>query len=199
LPKSGLPQLWSPITLCVDLWSQWGPKQNCSPHRKLSNGISHTTYTQGNRVDSRLLVVENQTANLTPSLSFGHNLCFRCPNGWCEPILDIYVLITFQRYKKLFKPLGFDPCNHSFNIQESTKTLTPNMGVHLGMWRFFPSHSFALPGHKNATPELNLSPHPWKPFALVVSPKLGSWQYPNDQMFNLINTQWLVCNTPVHM
>jgi hypothetical protein len=31
----------------------------------------------------------NQTTNLIPDLSFGHNLCFRCINGSCEPILDI--------------------------------------------------------------------------------------------------------------
>jgi hypothetical protein len=60
--------------------------------------------------------------------------------------LDIYVLIVFQWYKKLLEPLGFVPYNRSLNIQESTKTPTPNMGVHLGMWRFFPSHSFALLG-----------------------------------------------------
>jgi hypothetical protein len=41
----------------------------------------HATYTQGNRGDSQLLVVEGQIANLTPNPFFGHNLCFKCPNG----------------------------------------------------------------------------------------------------------------------
>jgi len=48
--------------------------QSYSPCRDLSNGMSQTTYTQGNQVDSQLLVVESQTANLTPSFFFGHNL-----------------------------------------------------------------------------------------------------------------------------
>jgi hypothetical protein len=52
-------------------------------------GMWHATYMQGSQVDSRLLVVESQTANLTPNLSFGHNLCFKCPNESYEPILDI--------------------------------------------------------------------------------------------------------------
>ncbi len=95
-PKLGLLQLWGPVTLCADLRLRWGPKKRCSPHQDLSNGMSHATCTQGNWVDFRLLVVGSQTANLTPGLSFGHNLCFRCPNGWCEPILDIYVSIAFQ-------------------------------------------------------------------------------------------------------
>jgi hypothetical protein len=42
------------------------------------------------------IMVGSQTANLTPGLSFGHNLCFKCPNESCEPILNIYVLISFQ-------------------------------------------------------------------------------------------------------
>jgi len=56
----------------------------------------HATCTQGIRVDSRLLVVESQTVILIPDLYFGHNLCFKYPNGSCEPILDIYVSRTFQ-------------------------------------------------------------------------------------------------------
>jgi hypothetical protein len=84
-----LPQLWGLITLCIDLWSRWGLKQSCSLRRELSNGMFHTTYTRGIRVDSWFLVIGNQIANLTPGLSFGHNLCFRCPNGSCKPILGI--------------------------------------------------------------------------------------------------------------
>jgi hypothetical protein len=36
----------------------------------------HATFTQGNQGNSQLLMVENQIGNLTPGLSFGHNLCF---------------------------------------------------------------------------------------------------------------------------
>jgi hypothetical protein len=91
---------------------------------------------QGNRVDSWLSVVGSQTANLILDLSFGHNLCFRCPNGSCEPILDIYVSIAFQWYKELFKATRFDPCNRSLKIQESIGTPTPKMRIHLGVWVF---------------------------------------------------------------
>ncbi len=99
VPKScqwGLPGLWSPITLRADLGSKCGLKQSCSSHRELSNGMCHVVCSQVNRVDSRLLVVGSQTVNLTPGLSFAHNLCFKYPNEPCEPILDIYTSIAFQ-------------------------------------------------------------------------------------------------------
>jgi hypothetical protein len=71
--------------------------------------MSHVTCMQGNWFDSWLLGVRSQIANLTPDVSFGHNLCFRCPNESCKPILDIYVSIFFQWYRKFFNPMGFDP------------------------------------------------------------------------------------------
>jgi len=146
LPKLGLLRLWGLIILCADLQLRWGLKKNYNFHLELSNDMLHTTYTQGDRVDSRLLVVRSQTANLTFGLSFGHNLCFRCPNGWCELIFDIYVSITFQWYKELFKPMGFDPCNRSLKIRESFGTPTPQVGVALGMWEFILSHFPTLSG-----------------------------------------------------
>jgi hypothetical protein len=91
LPQLGLPQLWGPITLRADLQLQWGLKQSYSLHWEISNDISHATYTRRNRVDSWLLVVRSQTVNLTPSISFDHNLCFICPNGSCKPTLDIFI------------------------------------------------------------------------------------------------------------
>ncbi len=115
-PELGLSQVWGPITLCVNLWLRWGLKQSCSPCRELSNSVFHVTCTQGNWVDSRLLVGENQTANLTIGLSFGHNLCFRCPNGSCEPILDIYNSIIFQWPLQLrLKDLGIHWNSNSHN------------------------------------------------------------------------------------
>jgi hypothetical protein len=98
-PQLGLPWLWGHITSCANIWSRWGLKKSYSPCQELFNGMSHATSMQGNRVDSWLLVLGSQTTNLTPGLSFGHNLCFRCPNGQCEPILDIYAFITVQWYK----------------------------------------------------------------------------------------------------
>ncbi len=88
-PKLGLLRLWGPITLRVNFQLKWSLKQRCSLRQELFNGVSHATYMQGNRVGFQLLVVGNQIANLTPGLSFGHNLCFTCPNGSYELILDI--------------------------------------------------------------------------------------------------------------
>jgi hypothetical protein len=63
--KLGLPQLWGPVTLCADLWLKWGLKQSCNPCQELFNNILHTTWTQGNRGNFRILVVAKQIANLT--------------------------------------------------------------------------------------------------------------------------------------
>jgi len=81
--------------------------------------MSHFTCTHRNRVDSQLLVVRSQTTNLTPGPSFDHNLCFRCPNGSCEAILDIYTSRPFQRYQERLNARCFDPCNHAPNFWES--------------------------------------------------------------------------------
>jgi hypothetical protein len=99
VPKSrhpGLPRLWTPVTLRADLGLKCGLKQSCSSRQELSNDMWHVVFSQVNRVDSRLFLVGSQTASLTPGPSFGHNLCFRCPNEQCEPILDIYVRRSFQ-------------------------------------------------------------------------------------------------------
>jgi hypothetical protein len=133
----------------------------------------HATCTQGNQVDSRLLMVGSQTAHLTPGPSFGHNLCFRCPNGWCKPILDIYVPRAFQWYKERLKPLSFDAWNFPLKIWESTGTPTPNVGLPLGVWGSIPSHSLTLLGACNMTPRLLSWPTTLESFALVVSPRLG--------------------------
>ncbi len=81
--------------------------------------MSHSTYTQRIWGNSWLLMVGSQIANLTPSHSFGHNLCFKYPNGSYKPILDIYVPRDFQWYKELLNPLGFDPWNYSLKIWDS--------------------------------------------------------------------------------
>jgi hypothetical protein len=161
-PKFRLSQLWGYITLCVDLRLRWVLKQSYSLCWDIFNRMSHATFKQGNRVDSWLLVVGSQTANLTPDLSFGHNLCFKCPNGSCEPILDIYALIAFQWYKELFDPLGFNPCNRSLKIWESTGILNSQSGNSLGSVRFIPSHFPSLPGfllaHNLTSPCLGCEP-----------------------------------------
>jgi hypothetical protein len=104
-----------------------GLKKCCSSHRELFNGMSHALCQQINQVDSQLLVVGSQTGSLTTSLSFAHNLCFRCPNEQCKPILNIYAPIAFQWYKKLLHPWSFDPWNRVLKSQESIGTPTPKV------------------------------------------------------------------------
>jgi hypothetical protein len=135
-PKLGLPQLWEPITLCGNLWLRLVLKQSCSPCQELSNSMLHATCTHRHWDNSWLLVVGSQIVNLIIGFSFDHNLCFRCPNGLCKPILDISVPRAFQWYKEFFNLMGFDPCNRSMKIWESIRTPTPKVGVHLGVWRF---------------------------------------------------------------
>jgi hypothetical protein len=115
-------------------------------------------------------VVGSQTGNLTPSLSFGHNLRFRCPNEQCEPTLNIYILRAFQWYEEHHKPLNFDPSNCSLKFWESTGTPSPKVGVALGMWVFTPSHSLTFsytPGNMWCDSRLPLGPQPCNAFALT--------------------------------
>jgi hypothetical protein len=100
LSRFGLSGLWELITPSLNLRLGRGLKQTCSSPRELSNGVLHLTCTHRDQVDSRLLVVENQTASLTPGPSFDHNLCCGCSNGLCETIFDIHTSRTFQRYKE---------------------------------------------------------------------------------------------------
>jgi hypothetical protein len=100
------------------------------------------------------------------------NLCFICPNGSCEPILDIYVPRAFQWYKKLLKPLSFDPYNRLLKIRESIGTPSPKVGVTLGVWRFIPSHFPTLLGTCDVTLGLSLNPQPCKPLCLDCEPKV---------------------------
>jgi hypothetical protein len=96
LSRIGVPGLWDFITPRPDLRLGQGLNQSCSPRREFSNTMSHSRSARREQVDSRLLVVGSQTASLTPSLSFAHNLGCRCPNDQCEAIFDVYVSRTFQ-------------------------------------------------------------------------------------------------------
>ncbi len=122
LSRFGLPGLWAFITSRLDLRSGRDLKQICSSPQGLSNSVSHFTCTHRDQVDSRLLVVESQIVSLTPGLSFNHNLCYICPNGSCEAILDIYTSIPFQHYKEHLKARCFDPYNWPLSSRESLRT-----------------------------------------------------------------------------
>ncbi len=80
---------------------RWGLKKHFIPCQELSNDMWHTTCTKVNQGNSRLVVVRSQIGSLSPDPSFGHNLCFKYPNGSCEPILDIYISKYFQWYKEI--------------------------------------------------------------------------------------------------
>jgi hypothetical protein len=120
-------------------------------------------------VDSRFVVVGSQTTNLTPSLSFGHNLCFRRPNDQCEPILEIYVPRAFRWYKERNNPLRFDPSTRPLKFQGPP-------GLPLPKWElpWECECSLTLPRTSlNSRASSLLGPQPCNPFALVASPKLG--------------------------
>jgi hypothetical protein len=98
--RFGLPGLWAFITSHPKLRSGRDLNQCCSSRQELSNAMSHSCCRRREEVDSRLLVVGSQTGSLTPGPSFAHNLGYKCPNGSCEAILDIYTSRPFQWYKE---------------------------------------------------------------------------------------------------
>jgi len=172
-PQLGILWLLGPITLHVDLRLKWGLKKSYSLRQELSNGMLHITCTWGNWGNSWLLMVRNQIGNLIFGPSVGHNLCLKCPNGSCKPILNIYVPRVFQWYKEFLNPLSFDPFNCFLKIWKSTRTLTPKVEAPLGVWRFIPSHFPTLPRACGVTPKLPFWPATLQALTLVVSPRLG--------------------------
>jgi hypothetical protein len=92
----GIPGLWELITPDCEVWSQQGLNQTCSPRRDLSDDVLQSQFGGWEEVDSQLLMVESQIANLTPDPSFVHNLGYRCSNGQCEAIFDIFTSRPFQ-------------------------------------------------------------------------------------------------------
>jgi len=137
---------------------KWNFKKSYSIHWDLSNNMWNATCTQGNQGDFWLLVVGSQICILTSDPSFGYNLCFKYPNGSCEPILDIYVPRVFQLYKELFNPMNFDPWNRPLKVWKTIGIPTPKVGAHLGVCGFIPSHSLTLSRAWNMTPGLHSSP-----------------------------------------
>jgi hypothetical protein len=146
LQQLGLLWLWRRITSCANLRLRRDLKQSCSPRQELFNGMWHVAWTEGNLVDSWLLVVGSQTANLTPGLSFGHNLCYKCPNEQCKPILGIYTSITFQWYKELFEVRSFDPWNRALKIWESFRDSNSQHGSSLVSVKVHSLTLFCTPG-----------------------------------------------------
>ncbi len=92
----GVLGFWELITPDCRVQSRRGLNQSCSPRRDLFNAMLHSQFGCQEEVNSRLLEVRSQIANLTPGPSFAHNLGCRCPNDQCEAIFDIYASRPFQ-------------------------------------------------------------------------------------------------------
>ncbi len=161
--KLGLPQLWKPIMSCEDLRLRWGLKKSYNPCWKFFNNMWNATFAQVNQSDSWLLIVWSQIDTLTLNLSFGHNLCFKSPNGSCELILDIYVSIIFQWYKEVVNLMSFDPWKCFLKIQKSIRSSIPKVGDHLGMWGSFLHTLLHFQKHEMWLPSFTLGPHLCKP------------------------------------
>ncbi len=135
---TGLPKLWTAITpdCRVGLWR--GLNQSCNPRWDLSNAMSHSRIAPREEVYSRLLVVGSQTASLTLSPSFAHNLGCRCPNRQCEGIFDIYISRPFQWHPrtlqcKVFFPLAVELW--TFGSPGGLQIPTfPSVGLHPHTW-----------------------------------------------------------------
>jgi hypothetical protein len=122
---AGLSELWTAIAPRPKLGSGQVLNQSCSSRRELSNAMLHSSRRRHKEVDSRILVVGSQIANLTPNPSFAHNLGCRCLNGQCEAIFDIYVSRPFQWHQAHPNARCFSPCYRALNIRESRRT--PNL------------------------------------------------------------------------
>jgi hypothetical protein len=85
----GVLGLWDLITPDCRVRSRRGLNQSCSSPRDLFNAVLHSRIGCREEVDSRLLVIRSQIANLTPDLSFAHNLGCKCPKDQYQAILDI--------------------------------------------------------------------------------------------------------------
>ncbi len=123
----GVPRLWELITPDCKVWSQRGLNQTCSPRRDLSNDISHSQFGGREEVNSWLLMVGSQIVNLTLDPSFAHNLGYRCPNGQCEAIFDIYASRPFQWHQEHLNASVFGPCCRTLNIREFRRTPSPQL------------------------------------------------------------------------
>ncbi len=132
LSQVGVLGLWTATAPRPELGSGRALNQSCSSRRELSNSMLHSLRRRREEVDSRLLVVGSQTGSLTPDPSFAHNLGYRCPNGQCKAILDIYASRDFHWYKERIKARRFWPLKSSSEfsgVPEDSKSPLLRVGV----------------------------------------------------------------------
>jgi len=134
---AGLPELWTAITPDCKVRSQQGLNQSCSPCRDLFNAVSHSQFGRREQVDSRLLMVGSQTANLTPGPSFAYNLGWRCPNCQSRP----FSISTFQ------------------DLSNDTKNAPMRgvLGLSVELWTFESPGGLQVPNFGS----VGLHPHTW--------------------------------------
>jgi hypothetical protein len=135
---SGVPGLWELITPDCRVGSPQGLNQSCSPRRDLSNDVLYFQIECREEVDSRLLVIESQTGNLTPGPSFAHNLGCICPNGQCEAIFDMYASRPFPMTPRTLQCEVFwallSSSKHSGVPEDFKSSLFPSVGLHPHTW-----------------------------------------------------------------
>jgi hypothetical protein len=139
------------MTICPGT-PKWEPQNSC---------------TWRNRGDFQLLVVGSQIANLTSDPSFA----IICVSGVQMGHVSPFQTSKFQEISNGIRNVSIQwvltPAITLLNIRESIGTLTLKMWVHLGVWGFIPSHSFALLGAWDVTLALFLlgpqhcKPLPW--------------------------------------
>jgi len=141
------------------------PKCNASWHKAIVRGLLECEWSC-NELFKLFSNCQSKSffqkiGSLISGLFFAHNLCFRCLNGWCKSILDIYISTNFQWYKEFLNPFGSPP-----------GLRLPKVGVPLGVWRFIPSHSLALSKAYDMTLGLPSWPATLQPLTLVASSRL---------------------------
>jgi len=102
--------------------------------------------------------------NLTLDPFFGHNLCFKYPNGSCKPILNIYISRTFQWFKELFKSMSLTPIISLWRFKSPLGLQFPKWDL---IWKCVGSFLHILlhsQEHEMWLPNFILGQHLCKPF-----------------------------------
>ncbi len=169
-------EVWSKVVALVKSFSMMG----CMPPKRKEI-----------RAIPDFLMVGSQIANLTRSRSFGHNLCFRYPNGSCEPILNIDVPKYSEWYKKYLNIMSLVPWSRFLKVQKFVRTLTPKVRSSFGSVEVDSLTLSYTPRSMRCDSEASSWPAPLQALALVASPRLRLRQYTfiKDRNLQLVLTK----------
>jgi len=130
----------------------------------------HTTCTQGNEGNSRLLVVGIKLPIWFPTLHLAITYVLNTQMGHASPFYTSMFHELFNDVKNFFNSMSFDPCNRPLKIRDSIGCLLglqlPKCELTWELWGFIPSHSPTLLGAWNVTPRLTFGSHLCKFFCL---------------------------------